>query len=262
MPRGSRRPSDVFRAVLKNAEDELALETRKATNFQHTGIRGDERSAALISFLQHHLPASLGVGKGEAIDFHDRRSGQLDIVVYDKSASAPVFSGHDNLLIPCEALYAVIEVKTTLTQDELNRAYSAAANIRKLKPFKHNFIGPRRDGAAIQRNNCRCVYSIFAYDTNLSNDDWLSKEFSRIRKAAEEKRTALDAVERVIVLGRGMINPCNGHGKDQQEDDEGIFLEYYLHLVNFLSRERTRRPPVDWQMYSHRTASGWRAIRQ
>jgi len=260
MRRGTKKPSDIFQAVLSDAEKDLALASNQAASFKHSGILGDERAAALMRFLKSHLPASFGVGKGEAMDFQDCKSGQLDIIIYDKSNSAPVYSGDENLLVPCEALLAVIEVKTTLSQKELNTSYKAAHMVRKLRPFKEQFIGPRIDGGPANDNRARCLYSLFAYKTNLGKEGWLKKEFGRIEKASQHCKAPQDVIERVVVLGRGMINPCSATGKELVDDDRGIFLEYYLNLVNFLDRERARRGPVDWQVYSSRNSKGWKKI--
>jgi hypothetical protein len=117
MPRGARQPSDVFRTVLQAAKQEVLLGSSKAAAFVHKGIRGDERAASLGQFLRERLPERFGVGKGEVIDYLDHRSGQLDLVVYDRSSSSPISAQNENRLLPCEALYIAIEVKTTVTQN-------------------------------------------------------------------------------------------------------------------------------------------------
>lgn len=257
MPRGTRYPSDVFRGVLKEAAEKLALSSQTATSFGHRGIRGDERAGSLGEFLRSHLPGDFDVQKGEAIDFTDSRTGQLDLIVFDKAGSAPVYVGEENLLLPCESLYVVIEVKSVLTQDELTKAYKSAATLRHLRPFKSRFVASRGEGAPADDNAYRCMYIVFAFDTNLGPDEWLSKEFARTGLAASSAEAELGAVDRVIVLNRGMINPGNSRGKVAVAEDESIFLDFYLHVVNFVNRERTRRPPVDWQVYSTRRNPGW-----
>jgi hypothetical protein len=257
MPRGVRYHSEVFRAVLDEAAEKLALSSKGATAFKHSGIRGDERAASLAEFLREHLPGDFDVAKGEAIDYKDARTGQLDLVVYDRSGSSPILIRNENILLPCESLYVVIEVKTTLTQDELNNAYLSAVKVRSLRPFKKQFVPARPDGAPADDHNYRCLYVVFAYDTNLGAEDWLNKEFVRIQSASGSTGAGLDVVDRVVVLNRGMINPGNFAGKAAVQDDVNIFLEFYLHVVNFINRERDRRPPVDWQVYSARSFPGW-----
>lgn len=257
MPRGTREPSEVFRDVLDQAAKALSLSSDKAKNFRHNSIRGGERAGALASFLREHLPSTLGVGKGEAIDFKDKRTGELDLVVYDRAGSAPIEVGTESLLLPCESLYVVVEVKTTLTQEELDKSYVHAKKVRALRPFKKRFVGPGDGGPAPKDGNPRCLYVIFAYDTNLGREDWLTKEHERIKLAARRAQCHVDCVDRVVVLDRGMISPSDARGKVVENDGESIFLEVYLHIVNFINRERRRRPPVDWQVYGPRSNPGW-----
>lgn len=261
MPRGTRRPSDVFRAVLRDAKQEVLLGSSKAAAFDHKGIRGDERAASLAQFLRQRLPDRFGVGKGEVLDYLDHRTGQLDLVVYDRSSSAPISAQNENLLLPCEALYIAIEVKSIVTQEDLNTSLRAAAKLRELRPFKARFVPPRRDGSPAEDDNHRCMYVIFGYTSNLSNDaDWLAKEQLRLHSAAQNAGASLDSVDRLIVLDRGLINPAASAGKWDAGADASIFLESYLHLVNFLARESRRRPPVDWQVYGPRNTKGWKTI--
>jgi hypothetical protein len=107
MARGTRTPSDVFRSVMEKAKQRLQLESAEAGDFDHHGIRGDERAASLAKFFRDRLPKKFGVEKGEAIDFGDRRTGQIDFVIYDRARCAPIRVGNENLLLPCEALYCI-----------------------------------------------------------------------------------------------------------------------------------------------------------
>lgn len=257
MPRGSTRPSAIFKAVLDSAARQLHIASSGASAFQHTGIRGDERAAALAHFLRLHLPANLGVAKGEAIDFLDRRTGQLDILIYDADMAAPISSQSENVLVPAESLLAVIEVKTTLTQNDLNGCYAASQKVRSIRPFKQSFVAAREEGRPAEDGNFRCLYIVFSYGTNLSADDWLNKEFKRLQMAASSVDGKLNLIDVVYVLNRGMIRPAKNAGKTNDEDELNMFLEFYLHLVNFLRREMPKRPAMDWQAYSSKTSKGW-----
>jgi hypothetical protein len=261
MPRGTKTPSDVFRSVMDKARQRLLLDSADAADFDHKGIRGDERVSAFAEFFRERLPDSFGVERGEAIDYSDSRTGQLDFVIFDRARCGPIRVGHENLLLPCEALYAVTEVKSRITQDELDKCFKAAAKVRKLRPFKESFIAARQDGANANDERDRCLYVVFGYTSNLGNDsEWLSKEFKRLGTAAKSAGVSLDHIDRLFVLDRGIINPQKPAGKWETGSGSSIFLESYLHIVNFLMRESARRRPVDWQMYGPRSAFGWRAL--
>jgi hypothetical protein len=240
--------SAVFQQVLRQAEEELALAGKAAKAFDHRGVRGDERASSLEKFLAERLPSVFVTGKGEAIDFRDARSGQIDLCIYDRATAAPILAAAGNALIPAEALYVVIEVKSVLTQDELDKCALAADKIRKLRPFKREFVAAPLKGAA-NKDNVRCLHLVFAYTTNLSEKDWAGKELERIEKACEAIGAPTDLLDRVIVLDRGMIRPQVRSAR-VREEATGIFLDFYIHLANFLTRERGRRPQIDWEAYS------------
>jgi hypothetical protein len=248
--RATKKPSKVFAHVLKQAEQKLLLDAAAAENFDHKGLRGGERAIALAEFLEKHLPGAFGVGSGEAIDYRDNRTGELDIFIYEKSSAVPIQASSDSLLVPAEALYLVIEVKSTLTQVELNKCMLAAKRVRALRPFKQRFIAPPLNGQKLD-NHHRCPYFVFSYRSDLGQADWAQKEFDRTKVAASKAGCELDNIDRVFVLDRGIIRPQEGVAS-LGENSAGIFLDFYIHLMNFLTRERSRRPVIDWTAYTSR----------
>jgi hypothetical protein len=204
----------------------------------------------------------MGVGKGEAIDCRDNRTGQIDFVVYDRAKCAPILAGSENLLLPCEALYCVVEVKTLLTQEGLDTSLTAARKVRNLMPFKQSFIAARKDGAAADDDRDRCLYLIFGFSSDLSNDEeWPVKEYRRFERAAHKAGATMDCVDWVVSLDRGLIKPDAAKGKWDTGSAETTFFETYLHIVNFLGRESARRKPVDWQIYGPRSFPGWKTLK-
>lgn len=253
--RHTRNPSKVFSSVLKQAEKRVLIDSGRAENFLHRGIRGDERAAALKEFLERHLPGVFAVASGEAIDCHDNRTGELDLFIYDRSTAAPIQTSSEHVLVPAEALYAVIEVKTLLSQDELDKCFSAAALVRRLRPFKLKFRPAAVDGEKFD-NHIRCPYFIFAYETNLGAKDWAKKEHERMVQSAKSANCAMDFVDQLFVLSRGCLLPSKAVALEDSE--KGVFLDFYVHLINFLTRERARRPVIDWMAYS--STRPWKKI--
>jgi len=257
MKRPIKKPSAIFSKVIAQAREEVVLEAAKAAQFQHTGIRGDERAGGLKHFFSSHLPTAFGLAKGEAIDFGDRRTGQLDLFIYDKVGCSPLSVQSENILIPCESLYVVIEVKSVLSQKELDTCYEAAAKVRALRPFKKQFISSRTGGIGAEDGGSRCLYIVFAYTTNLNSTNWMEKEYQRIRTAALTAKAGDDVIDLVVVLDRGLINPGKAAGKLIGEEPMGIFMEFYLHVINFLGREHHRRQAIDWQAYAAGAQREW-----
>ncbi len=249
--RATRNTSPLFRKVLTQAEQRLALSSEQAANFEHKGVRGNERAAALAEFLSLHLPRVFAVGKGEARDYGDNVTGELDLFIYDHSTAAPIQTGNDSLIVPAEALYAVIEVKSVLSQADLDICLGAAMKVRSLRPFKKRFIAAPTEGR-VEKDRYRCPYFIFAYSSNLGADGWAEKEYQRVLHRAQDIGCAPDVIDRVIVMDRGIIRPEAGVVL-LKEDSPSLFLEFYLHLVNFLTREWRRRPTIDWTAYASRS---------
>ena len=249
--RATRNASPLFRKVLNQAEHGFALRSEEAANFEHRGVRGNERAAALAEFLSKHLPGVFAVGKGEARDYGDNVTGELDLLIYDHSTAAPIQTGSDSLIVPAEALYAVIEVKSILSQAELDICLRAAVKVRSLRPFKKRFIASPTEGR-VEKDHYRCPYFIFAYRSNIGADGWAGKEYQRVIDSAQKISCDPDVIDRVIVLDRGIIRP-QVRAALLRDDSPSLFLEFYIHLMNFLMRERKRRPAIDWTAYTSRS---------
>ncbi len=251
--------SQVFQAVLAEAERQIGLSAKAGAGaFKHAGIQGDERAAALATFLRSHLPKGLGVLKGELVDFRDGRSGQIDIVIYDEARAAPFYTGEENVLLPCEMAIAAIEVKTTLRSSEIQAAYASGLKLRALRPFDAPFLGPRQGGAPAGDGAHRLMYLVFAFQSDLQVAGWGPKELSRVKSAAKKASADVDVIERIVVLDRGIINTGASMYKDS-DGARGIFLDFYVHLMNFVERERSRRPLLDLDLYSRTlTKGGWK----
>lgn len=256
--RATKRPSKVFASVLKQARKRLAIDANRAEAFQHRGLRGDERALALADFLSDRLPDAFAVGSGEAIDFADNRIGELDIIIYDRLSAAPIQDSGSTVLVPAETIYAVIEVKSVLSKAETEKCLNAAKKIRALRPFKQRFLSARENGLD-HKHLYRCPYYVFAYKSDLSAIDWEQKEYDRLATLANDKSYDLDLIDRIFVMDRGFIIPQTRFAI-RDDDSKDTFLEFYINLMNFLSRERARRPAIDWMAYASRQGS-WKRLK-
>ncbi len=253
--------SEIFRGVIDAARKQVLTEHELAGSFKHRGIIGDERAAGLAKFIKARVPDNFAVGKGEIIDCYDNRSGQIDLFIYDRLAARPISEQSENLLIPCEALYAAIEIKSTLSREEHADCLKAASKLRDLRPFKGGFVDARTRGAKAAEDQYRCMYIVFAYATDLSQTDWLDKEMNRLWEVASEQKLRPSSIDRIFVERFGVLNPVRGQGKVVDEDAPLLFVELFLHLMNFIERERRRRPAIRWDDYAMPSRRGWKRIR-
>jgi len=243
--------------VMRLAEQKLWTEFEESSAaFTHPGMKGTGRENAITRFLSNRLPARFGVGRGQVFDRDGGHSGQLDVVIYDQLNAAPLYTDEDNPLLPAEALLAVIEVKTTLTRAETAKALNGAGKVARLKPGGKRFAPPRHRGEASSASP-RCLFNIFAFDTDLSETDWLAKEWQRVNEVAKENHVQVAQIDRLVVLRRGLIIPRDCVGISSA-GEQRILGDWYLHLTNFLAREAARRSSFDWEEYGHEDAmSGW-----
>jgi hypothetical protein len=121
--------------------------------------------------------------------------------------------------------------------------------IVSLRPYSKEFAVARSWGADASDENPRCLYTIFAFNSDLGSDGWLQKEATRLRDEAEELGVPVERVDRVVVLERGMLMPPAARGLAQTGDAKMVLREWFLHLTNFLVREASRRRAFEWQQY-------------
>lgn len=111
-----------------------------SSQFKHGSSTGTAREYALKEFLRAHLPQKLAIGSGVVVDSTGIASKQMDIIIYD-ALNTPVLHTADSLqIIPVECVYAVIEVKSFLSSQELK---NSVYNIRSIKQMsKSAYVMP------------------------------------------------------------------------------------------------------------------------
>ena len=267
MSRGSRRQNESVSDVLTKAEADLQSAFVKSARTQHSGSKGNARASEVADFLRKRLPTAYGVEcQGEIVDFLDRRSGEIDVVIYDKSRNAVL--SESPLWLPAEAVLACIEVKSKLTKAEIVNTYRATKLLNGLRPFGEHFVlgnvGAERVEPVLtpsgkQRKRpivSRCFRTLLGYDSDLSKQNWLHDEWVRVQAAASECSCPLLSIDRILVIGRGLITPSARAGTEDSAF-ASVFHQWFIHLANFLDRENSRRPPLDWQTYTKKKIPGW-----
>ncbi|MFR9803190.1 DUF6602 domain-containing protein [Pseudonocardia sp. RS010] len=156
--------TEVFSATAR----EMRAQFEKSAAIEHRGSKGTVREDKLLSFLQDYLPKNVAVaGSSEIIALNGERSGQMDIVIYDPAAP-PLFHEEGYRILPAECVYAVIEVKSHLSWDELRKSAENIAKVKRLpktayhpQPFSRtrNMYGQEYIGY------CPTVGFVFAYDS-------------------------------------------------------------------------------------------------
>lgn len=253
-----KRPEKTHKALKTKFESSIRKMMNhffESQSFNHALTKGEEREVPFINFLSTNLPSVYSAVNGEVIDLSETSSPQLDVMLFDSSKNIPFYSGEKTIL-PAEALLASIEVKSKLTKSEIRKTLKSVQLLKSLKPF-----GKELD-KSIQRRDpndevtCRYFHCVYAYATDLSAKNWAQKEFDRIKAVAAEEKIDYKMLDRVVIIGRGLINPTYDIAK-QSTDDAGMLLHYYMDLLNFLQRENNRRQTVPYQEYAGKMSQDW-----
>jgi hypothetical protein len=97
---------------------------------------GENREEIVARFLRDYLPKAFGVETGLVLAKSGEFSNQADLLIVDHLYNAPLYPGESNRLWPVEAVYALIEAKTTLSPSDIQDAVSKC---RKFKTLPRQF---------------------------------------------------------------------------------------------------------------------------
>ncbi|MEX3982821.1 DUF6602 domain-containing protein [Paraburkholderia sp. EG287A] len=94
----------------------VKLNQVKAFIKRHNPTIGLLTEEILRDFLRAHLPTIVSVEQGFIIKKSNELSRQCDIIIYDSLLFAPFYRINDVVVVPEEAVLAIIEVKTSITK--------------------------------------------------------------------------------------------------------------------------------------------------
>lgn len=86
---------------------------------KHQGEKGRANENSVQVLLAKVLPPSVRVASGEIIDSDGSASAQMDTLVLSNTSQPVLFAQTDEKIFPVESVLLCIEVKTTLTQEEV-----------------------------------------------------------------------------------------------------------------------------------------------
>jgi len=121
--------AEVFRRVQVQMLSELAV----GSMFEHASSAGAATEHNWIHLFERYLPKRYRAAPAFVIDCDGRRSKQIDIAIFDNLYSPPLFPHDAGLHIPAESVYAVFEVKPTISKQFLRDAAQKAASVRTLR---------------------------------------------------------------------------------------------------------------------------------
>lgn len=196
---------------INDSETLLLATSRIPANAGHMLHRGTPREAFIRQFLESHLTELIGFGTGEIIDSNSQPRqlrNQNDIVLYKKNYPKLDFGGGISGFL-AESVASTIEVKSLLTQQELNSAFDS---IRNTKALQRNIKTSMTTGYQAPG-----IFSIIvAYDgpANMSTiHGWITQYVSNNNiqfpamppTSADRIKVPAPLADLIVVLGKGFI---------------------------------------------------------
>jgi hypothetical protein len=136
------RVVDYMQDAVRQMQIKSAAVRRDFATHRQSG--GQNRESILDDFLEQHLPKRFGVSTGLVISHEGAFSNQADLLIVDHLNNSPYHAGRPNVLWPVEAVYALLEVKTSLTLTELRDAVDKGRRFKCLRrDFCDNGVGQR-----------------------------------------------------------------------------------------------------------------------
>lgn len=187
-------------------------QSSKIKNPRHLGDFLEEKVKAVLT---KHLPKRYTLQKGYGINSFSGLSGEQDLLLIDNSLGAAICTTDSIGYFPIECVLASIEVKSTLTYDELRKCIISCINIKKLilAPFEY-----------VDQINKRIFYAIFAYSSQHSPNAFLKRLNAELDSVPESLRPNC-----ILIINHGLYLPSvSGHILYSLDDIQKCLEEYKL----------------------------------
>lgn len=215
-----------FASVYNKLEADALLFNRK---LPHAGLLGAENENAIAEVIRQFLPAKYGVEVNAlVIDRFGKVSRQADIVIYDAENQASFF----RKVYPVEIVYAVIEVKTSMSSTEAKASLENLISVSELefRPALTPFWETRTCEQSIHHDP-PALYA-FAYRTNCQTFEtfarWIDWEYLHRGVTLRDQAPKHPEIRliRVCALDQGVIHMESTNGFVQRwvavADDPGV----------------------------------------
>jgi len=124
-----------FPIFLESMGREFEAKIQRSGFYQHpTGI-GDAREDTVRHYLQDVLPSRFSVDRGKIFDSEGHLSREFDIIISEARDVAPAMSLAERRIVPIEAVFGVIEVKSDLNRDGYESFIHAVSELDQMRRY-------------------------------------------------------------------------------------------------------------------------------
>lgn len=201
----------MLKAHMDAKENALIDISKIPANTGHALHKGTPREAFIKEFLESHLPANLAIGTGEIIDATSKpnvQRNQFDIVIYKRTYPKLDFGGGiSGFLI--ESVIATVEVKSTLTQKNMEQSIKAAKISKSLiqnviTSFHAGYIPPKILNYVVAYGGPANMRTVYNWIPPIHNS--LGVAIQDLPQNDEQRiKTASPSIDGVFVLNKGFI---------------------------------------------------------
>ena len=127
-------PKKDIKQLFENKQNSMLALFGELGNVSHSGAKGDATEDEWIKWFSAYFPKRYKAEKkGFVIDCEGNLSDEIDIIIYDEYHSPIIFQVGTVKYIAAESVFAVFEVKQTLTKEHIEYASKKIESVRKLK---------------------------------------------------------------------------------------------------------------------------------
>ncbi len=219
----------------KNIRQQIILDFHSSELFEHNLLKGENNESILIERLRKYLPKKYALSRGKVFNSEDKKSDEIDIILYDNFHNSEMISLKRASLVPAEITYAIISVKTTLTKRELvgdATKKGCIDNIKSVKELKKTMGLPLNLGAAISTFSYEPTIGIvFAYDSDSSIETVAKNFVFENNKRKIEKNKQIDSI---CIFNKGIIINDKKENKIKIIPSSSEETEKYKTFLNFI----------------------------
>lgn len=195
---------EYFKGMVAQINDELSFISKMIT---HNLEKGENNEEILKDFLKKFLPKKFSITSGFVIDKSGGISKQCDIIIYDNHYNPEMLNFRTIKMIPVDFVYAVIEVKTTLDQNEIKSAIENIESVKKLdyikKKISYADFNPEDPSKLVSFGDMDTTPPmgfVFAYNTNIVQLQTIKDNIASNLPTEKEHH-----INSVLILNKGFI---------------------------------------------------------
>jgi hypothetical protein len=233
------RPRDSGRLDLRElfhrTQQEMLAQLHVGGMIEHGPTAGAATERHWIALFERYLPTRYRASSAFVIDSQGNRSRQIDIAIYDHFYSPLLFPQESSVHIPAESVYAVFEVKPSVSRPLVRDAAAKVASVRALHRTSTTLISAGKRCSAIRPQ--RILGGLLA-----ATSVWSEATFAHNITRCVAGHKGQERLDLVCCLEHGTLE------YPQVSQPEGSLIFFILRLLERLRAIGTA-PAVDWEKY-------------